>query len=71
MINYEVEKPELSRRFDVEDIRALRVWGAERWKDASFEEVKCDIAELSKPISDKIGYVFDEEKKCYIHYPNR
>jgi hypothetical protein len=69
MIDYEVKKPKLSQRFDVEDIRALRVWGSERRKYASFEEIKKDIVELSKPVSSKISYVFDETNNCYIHHP--
>jgi hypothetical protein len=71
MIHYEIEKPEISPRFDVEDIRTLRIWSSMRWKDADFEEIKNDIAERAKSVSDKIGYVFDSTKNCYVHYPKK
>ncbi|MCL1947265.1 MAG: hypothetical protein FWF51_08990 [Chitinivibrionia bacterium] len=71
MIHYEIEKPEISSRFDVDDIRALRVWSSMRWKDANFEEIRNDIAERAKSVSDKIGYVFDPNKNCYVHYPKK
>jgi hypothetical protein len=71
MINSKIPKPELSSRFDVEDIRALRIWNSIRWKDADFEEIRNDIAEHAKPISDKIGYVFELDRNCYMHYPKK
>ena len=71
MINYKISKPKISRRFDVEDIRTLRVWSSMRWKDANFQEIKSDIKERAKPVFDKIGYVFDREKNCYMHLPQK
>ena len=39
MINYDIEKPTLSPRFDLDDIHKIRKWNYERMKGASRSEV--------------------------------
>ena len=43
MIRHDIPEPALSPDFTIEDIRKIRTWNDERWKDATADEIIADI----------------------------
>ena len=72
MINYDVKKPKLSPRFDLDDIHKIREWSSKRWANATWDEIVTDIRIKTKPIyENNPNYVFDPTRNCYMHYPQK
>jgi hypothetical protein len=70
MINYEIEKPKLSRNFDLDDIDAIRQWSSKRWANATWDEIIADIRKKTKQIyENNPDCVYNPAKNCYIRHP--
>ena len=57
MIRHDIPEPALSPDFTIEDIRKIRTWNDERWKDATADEIIADIEQRAAEARSKMKAV--------------
>ena len=57
MIRHDIPEPALSPDFTIEDIRKIRTWNDERWKDATADEIIADIEQRAAEARNKMKVV--------------
>ena len=57
MIRHDIPEPVLSPDFTIEDIRKIRTWNDERWKNATADEIIADIEQRAAEARSKMKVV--------------